>query len=81
MRTFAICILSAALAAGAAAQDGDTHGRKVTCCIKGVPQPWEGYNKGVRFTMPFDDAVALAKKEKKPLMVFNLVGDADKHGT
>ncbi len=81
MRTITVFLVAAALAAGAAAQDGDGYGRKVKCCVKGVPQPWEGYNKGVKFTVPLEDAVALAKEQKKPLMVFHLVGDADKHGT
>lgn len=50
------------------------------CCEGGVPKAWAGYNRGVKWTKPFDGAVEQARKEGKLLMVFHLVGDMDKEG-
>ncbi len=50
------------------------------CCKGGKAQPWEGYNKGVHWTQSKDEAFRKAKKERKLVMVFHLVGDLDKGG-
>ena len=76
-------LLALVLVAGAAAQDGQDAGYgktvpKPTCCKDGKALPWSGYNKGVKWTYPIDDAIALAKKENKPLLVLHLVGDLNK---
>jgi hypothetical protein len=52
-----------------------------TCCDDNSnPLPWDGYNKGVEWTQSNDKAFARAKKEKRPLLFFHLVGDMDKGG-
>lgn len=78
MRRVVMLAAAAVLAAvpvGAGAQDA-----RQSCCERGVPRPWAGYDRGVRWVVPAKDAFALAAKERKPLLVFHLVGDLDKEG-
>ena len=51
------------------------------CCDSKVPRPWPAYNRqGVTWTYPMEAAVEQARKSRKLLMVFQLVGDMDKEG-
>jgi hypothetical protein len=44
------------------------------------PEPWEGYDRGVRWERSLEDAKARAAKERKPILLFQLVGDLDREG-
>ncbi len=58
-----------------------TSNKDRTCCDgQNKPLPWKDYNKGVLWTKSNDQAFARAKKEKRPLLFFHLVGDLDKGG-
>ena len=48
--------------------------------IEPKPEPWKGYQKGVRWEESLDDAKARAAKEGKPILFYQLVGDLDKEG-
>lgn len=50
------------------------------CCKKGVPTPWKGYNKGVRWVPSLSEAQEKAGKSGKLIMLYQLVGDLDKEG-
>jgi hypothetical protein len=83
MRTLLIVLVCAAMAGAQEKEKGWSGGRsstKADCCTDGKAKPWSGYNQGVQWTQPIDDAVAKAKKEGKLLLVFHLVGDMDKEG-
>jgi hypothetical protein len=41
---------------------------------------WDGYDKGIKWEKSLDAAVERAKKEKKPILFHQLVGDLDKEG-
>ncbi len=77
-------LIGALVAVGgtAAPQDEQPSIRKENrCCNKqGTPLPWDGYNNGVKWAESMDKAYDQARKEKKLLMVFTLVGDLDKGG-
>jgi ABC-type sugar transport system substrate-binding protein len=81
LRSILVPLAVLALAAPAAPQDGQATLRKENaCCKNGRPLPWSGYNKGVQWTQPMDDAFEKAATDRKLVMVFNLVGDLDKGG-
>ena len=51
-----------------------------TCCKKGVPKFWKGYNKGVKWVESLETAKQIARKKGKLIMVHQLVGDMNKEG-
>jgi hypothetical protein len=83
-RMSVIPIVAALLLAGATqdkdrSPSKDAKGEK-SCCVDGVPKPWEAYNEGVTWTQPPEKAYEKARAECKPVLVFYLVGDMDKEG-
>ena len=73
-----IAMLAALVLLAAAPPRQDSKGGK--CCDEKGPKPWPDYNKGVKWTLPFDAAVKTARESNKLLMVFHLVGDMSKEG-
>ena len=52
-----------------------------SCCNYGKnAKPWKGYQKGVQWEKSLDAAMQRAKKEGKPILVHQLVGDMSKDG-
>lgn len=50
------------------------------CCQGNRALPWTGYNQGVQWTQPPEAAFAKARKEGKPVMLVDFVGDMDMEG-
>ena len=52
-----------------------------SCCNYGKDaKPWKGYQKGIQWEKSLDAAMQRAKKEGKPILIHQLVGDLDKMG-
>ena len=52
-----------------------------TCCNHGKDaKPWKGYQKGIKWEKSLDAAMQRAKKEGKPILLHQLVGDMNKVG-
>jgi len=54
--------------------------RRGVCCTNGKPNRWDGYDKGVVWERSVQAAMARAKKERRLVMLWHLVGDADLEG-
>lgn len=44
------------------------------------PLPWSGYNRGVRWEPSAEAALKRAALEKKPVLLYQLVGDLNREG-
>jgi len=67
------------LASPAEAQDPCE--RQSLCCNSGKDaKPWIGLAKGIRWEASVPEAMARAKKEGKPVLLHQLVGDLDREG-
>lgn len=72
-------LIAAALLLVAAGPGEKWNNRK--CCDGKGARPWPNYNrKGVLWTQPMEAAIEKAVKNRKLVMVFQLVGDLDKEG-
>ncbi|HXX94441.1 MAG TPA: hypothetical protein VEN81_12465 [Planctomycetota bacterium] len=44
------------------------------------PVDWKGYTRGVKWEKSLDEAKTRAVREKKPILLYQLVGDLNKEG-
>jgi hypothetical protein len=44
------------------------------------PVPWRGYNQGVKWEASLEEALKRAEREKKPVLLYQLVGDLSREG-